>query len=133
MVVEQVTWAELGDAIENNRAPLFLLAWIADLPDPDVFLRGLFAPGGPDNYFAFDDEEVSSLLEQGVREMNPMKRTRIYRDLDRRILSRAPVVPLYHTMGVIALHDYVRGFAPGPLGISTVPLEKVWFSNEADR
>jgi oligopeptide transport system substrate-binding protein len=133
MVVQQVSWAELNESIESNQAPLFLLAWIADLPEPDVFLRGLFAPGGPDNYFAFDDEEVSNLLEQGVRERNPMERIRIYRELDRRILSRAPVVPLYHTIGVVAFQKHVRGFAPGPLGISTVPLEKVWFSNGADR
>ncbi len=131
--LQQVTWAELGEAIETHRAPLFLLAWIADLPDPDVFLRGLFAPGGVDNYFSYEDEQVAELLEEGVRERNPMKRTRIYRRLEKRILSRAPVVPLYHTMGVLALQGNVRGFAPSPLGISTVPLEKVWFAGEGAR
>ena len=128
----QVTWSELGEAIMAGKAPMFLLAWIADLPDPDVFLRGLFESGGSSNYFSFRDAEVDRLLELGVRERNPIKRSQIYRDLERRILSQAPVVPLYHTTGLIAYRDEVHGLEPGPLGISTLPLEKVWILKRDD-
>ena len=128
--VRQVSWSELGEAITAGKAPMFLLAWVADLPDPDVFLRGLFESGGASNYFAFEDDEVGRLLELGVRERNPMKRSQLYRSLERRILSQAPVVPLYHTTGVLFHRQEVHGLDPGPLGISTFPLEKVWILEE---
>ncbi len=128
--VRQVSWSELGDAITEGKAPLFLLAWIADLPDPDIYLRGLFESGGSSNYFSFEDKEVGRLLEEGVRERNPIRRTQIYRTLERRILSQAPVVPLYHTTGMISYRNEVRGLEPGPLGISTLALEDVWIVEE---
>lgn len=130
--VRQVTWSELGDAILAGKAPAFLLAWVADLPDPDVFLRGLFESDGASNYFAFQDQEVDRLLELGARERNPLKRSKIYRDLESRILSQAPIVPLYHTTGVIAYRQEVHGLDPGPLGVSTLPLEKVWILEEEE-
>ena len=131
--VRQVSWADLGEAITARKAPLFLLAWIADLPDPDVFLRGLFESGGSSNYFAFEDAEVGRLLDRGVRELNPLKRSQIYRSLERRILSQAPVVPLYHTSGLISHRNEVHGLAPGPLGVANLSLENVWIAEEEDR
>ncbi len=128
--VRQVSWAELSQAITSGEAPMFLLAWIADLPDPDVFLRGLFESGGSSNYFSFRDEEVGRLLELGVRERNPLNRSKIYRSLERRILSQAPVVPLYHTTGVLSHRRQVHGLEPGPLGISNLHFEKVWIAAE---
>lgn len=131
--VRQVSWSELGEAITDGEAPLFLLAWIADLPDPDIFLRGLFESGGSSNYFSYSDEEVDRLLEQGARERNPLQRAQIYRSLERRILSQAPVVPLYHTTGMISYRNKVRGLEPGPLGISALSLENVWIAEQDDR
>ncbi len=133
--VRQISWADQGEAIAARKAPLFLLVWVADLPDPDVFLRGLFESGGSSNYFAFEDEEVTRLLDLGVRELNPLKRSQIYRSLERRILSQAPIVPLYHASGLLSHRKEVHGLEPGPLGASYLSLEKVWIEEveEEDR
>ena len=37
------------------------------------------------------------------------------------------MVPLYHTMGVVAIRANVRGLEPTPLGLAKVELERVWF------
>ncbi|MDX1389148.1 MAG: ABC transporter substrate-binding protein, partial [Acidobacteriota bacterium] len=124
---KDVTWIELSRAIDERTAPAFLLAWIADLPDPDSFLAAMFEPDGSANWFAFADGQTSALLERGAREMNPVERARIYHDAEERILEMAPLVPLYHTVGLIALRDSVRGFEPSPLGIASVDMERVWF------
>ncbi len=130
--VRQVSWTEQGEEIAVRKAPMFLLTWIADLPDPDVFLRGLFESGGSSNCFAFEDDEVTRLLDLGIRELNPLKRSQIYRSLERRILSQAPVVPLYHTSGLLSHRKEVHGLEPGPLGVSYLSLEKVWIANEEE-
>jgi ABC-type transport system substrate-binding protein len=124
--VREVTWRELSARIEGHEAPLFQLGWVADLPDPDSFLRTLFEPGGSANYFDFLDEETGRSLERGASETNPIERARIYRDLEKVVLDRAPLVPLFHAMGVIASRRTVHGLKPGPMGVAALALERVW-------
>jgi ABC-type transport system substrate-binding protein len=57
-----------------------------------------------------------------------VERAEIYRLAEERILDLAPLVPLYHTMGVVAVRENVRGLEPGPLGLGSVDFERVWFA-----
>ncbi len=126
LIVHEVTWRELSDRIEGHDAPLFQLGWVADLPDPDSFLRTLFEPGGTANYFDFFDAEIGRSLERGASETNSTERARSYRDLEKAVLAAAPLVPLFFPVGVIASHRNVRGLKPGPIGLAALELEHVW-------
>ena len=119
-------WAEFSDALDARRVPAFLLGWVADLTDPDGFVRSLVETASSGNYLGFSDEETDRLLAEASLETNPVERAKRYRAIESRVLELAPVVPLYHTRGVIALRDRVVGLEPGPLGLSQVDLEKVW-------
>jgi ABC-type transport system substrate-binding protein len=129
--VQKVGWPELATRTDERTAQAFLLAWIADLTDPDSFLRTLFEAGGAANFFAFGDARTDELLERGAREVNPVHRAKIYREVERRILEQVPLVPLYHTRGTLAMRQHLRGFEPGPLGIANVDLERVWLDPRA--
>jgi oligopeptide transport system substrate-binding protein len=128
--VLDVPWSELNRRIEDHSAPAFLLAWIADLPDPDAFLRTLFESGGSANFFDFHDRETWALLRRGAREMNPVERAKIYRQVEQRILELSPMVPLYHSVGILAVRGGVHGLEPGPLGLASAELEHVWIAPE---
>jgi ABC-type transport system substrate-binding protein len=123
--VRQVPWRELSRLVDDQEAPLFLLNWLADLSDPDSFLRSLFESGGTSNYFAYRDEETEKLLAEGASETNPVLRARIYRRIEHRILQQAPLVPLYHPVNHLAVRADVLDFTPGPLGISSVNFGRV--------
>jgi ABC-type transport system substrate-binding protein len=129
--VHEVTWRELDERIEHHSAPLFQIGWVADLPDPDAFLRTLFEPGGAANYFDFLDDETARTLERGALEINPVERARIYRTLEKNVLDKAPLVPLFHSAGVFATRREVRGLKPSPMGIGSLALKRVWL--DADR
>jgi ABC-type transport system substrate-binding protein len=124
--VEEVGWAEMSRRTEDHDAPAFLLGWVADIPDPDAFLATLFEPETSSNYFSFRDDGVAELLRAGARETHPVARARVYRDVERRILELAPVVPLYHTVGALACRRGTHGLEPGPLGLASLDLEHVW-------
>lgn len=126
VTLREVGWSELGQRLDQRTAQAFMLGWIADLGDPDSFLNSLFAPGGAANYFSFEDAETARLLAAGARELNPVERARIYREAERRILSLAPLVPLFHNVGALAVHSEVHGLEPGPMGICGLDLERVW-------
>jgi ABC-type transport system substrate-binding protein len=63
-------------------------------------------------------------------ELNPVERARVYRQLERQILEQAPLIPLYHTMGIVAVQSDVKGLTPTPLGLAKVDLEKVWIEQQ---
>ena len=79
--VQQVSWTELASALDDGNAPAFLLAWVADLADPDAFLRSLFETGGAGNYFGHESARTSELLAAGAREVRPVERARLYREM----------------------------------------------------
>lgn len=124
--IREVPWPELSRRISDNDAPSFLLGWVADLVDPDAFIRTLFEPDASTNYFAFRDEEVGARLRLASIELNPIERARMYRELECLILEAAPVVPLYQPRAVVLHRDGVHGVEPGPLGVATLDFERVW-------
>jgi ABC-type transport system substrate-binding protein len=128
--VREVSWRELNNRLEDHDAPLFQIGWVADLPDPDSFLRSLFEPGGSANYFDFHDDETASALERGVSETNSMDRARFYRDLEKAVLDKAPLVPLFHPSRAMASRHNIHGLKPGPMGIGALNLEHVWIDPE---
>lgn len=129
--IREVPWPELSRRISDNDAPSFLLGWVADLVDPDGFIRTLFEPDASTNYFAFRDEEVGAALRRASIEQNPVERARMYRELESLILEAAPVVPLYQPRSVVLHREGVHGVEPGPLGVATLDFERVW--KTADR
>jgi ABC-type transport system substrate-binding protein len=75
---------------------------------------------------------VDDLLDRGVAEQDPRRRAMLYRQAEREVLIDAPLVPLYHTVGILAVHGGIRGLEPTPLGLAKAELEKVWFEAQED-
>ena len=124
--IHRVDWAELNAKIDGLSAPLFQLGWAADLPDPDAFLRTLFEPGGSANFFNFQDEATGRSLALGASETNPIERVRIYRELEKSVLEKAPLVPLFHSSGMMVSRRTVHGLHLGPMGIGALDFKGVW-------
>lgn len=126
LIVHSVGWDEIDKRVNERSAPMFSLAWIADIPDPDGFLFPLFRSGQPNNLSAFSDPEVDRMLEE-ARQMRP-ETTRLeqYRAIEQRVLEQAPLVPLYHENILYAFNPRVRGVEFGPYGISMLPFSVIW-------
>jgi ABC-type transport system substrate-binding protein len=127
----QVTWSELGGHLDAGTHELFLLAWIADMSDPDSFLS-VFGEHSAGDSFRFDDAHAVELLRKAAAEFEPGERGQLYRDAERYILRQAPFVPLYHTRGILATHEGVHGMTPGPFGIGRLELEDAWIERRDD-
>ena len=130
-VLHRVTWLDFLTAVNGRKAPAFVLTWIADVPDPDSFLFTLLMSGGSYNLFDYSNARVDSLLGAGRHELNVQERLSHYREAERLVLNDAPLVPLFNTMIFIALQPEVRGFEMSPLGIASIPLEKVWLEHRS--
>ena len=120
-----VSWTELDSIITARNAQLFGLAWVADIPDPDTFLRSLFYSSSGTNYFRYSDRTVDSLLDVAQRTANPEVRMNAYRSVEMRVVKAAPLVPLFHSSTFVGLKEDVSGLEVNPLGISTLAMEKL--------
>jgi peptide/nickel transport system substrate-binding protein/oligopeptide transport system substrate-binding protein len=125
---EYVTWSQLDDLITKRKAPMFNLSWVADIPDPDTFLRALFYSTSSTNYFRYSSASVDSLLDRARAADDPVERQRAYERAEAIILRDAAFVPTYHPASFIGIRDNVVGLEMNPLGISTLAMEKLRFS-----
>jgi len=118
----------LDSLITGRKAGLFSLSWVADIPDPDTFLRALFYSTSSTNYFRYANTEVDSLLDVARGADDPIVRQSAYEQAEETILRDAPFVPLHHPASFIGLRDDVVGLEMNPLGISTLAMEKLRFA-----
>ncbi|TMQ63171.1 MAG: ABC transporter substrate-binding protein [Candidatus Eisenbacteria bacterium] len=123
-----VTWAVLDRLITARKAPMFALSWVADIPDPDTFLRALFYSSSGTNYFRYSNSTVDSLLDVARGADDPTLRQSAYEHAEELILREAPFVPLHNPASFIGLRDEVVGLEMNPLGISTLAMEKLRFA-----
>jgi ABC-type transport system substrate-binding protein len=84
-----------------NHVPFGWYAWIADYVDPsnffDTILNGRrIAPIYNNNLSMFDDADVNDLIERAMATPDDSARTRMWREVERRVMDEAPVMPLVH-------------------------------------
>jgi peptide/nickel transport system substrate-binding protein/oligopeptide transport system substrate-binding protein len=123
--LQHVNWSTLDSLITGRHAQMFGLSWVADIPDPDTFLRALFYSKSPNNYFQYANAKVDSLLDVAALTPDQDVRSRAFHVVERLVLESAPLVPLFHTATFIGLRADVRGLEMNPLGISTLAMERL--------
>lgn len=82
------------ERLSDGNQSMYRLGWIAEYPDPDVFLSALFDSDSPDNHTGFASERVNSLLAEARKESDGAARLRLYQRIEEIILERVPLVPM---------------------------------------
>ena len=119
-------WPQFQRFLTEGRMSLFRYAWFADLPDPDNILGILFHSQSRYNYWRYSNPRVDALLEEGRRELNPVRRAEIYRRVEAQVLEDVPIIPILHIWYEQAYQPSVRGVEVSALGAPYVPMRKVW-------
>ena len=113
----QTEWAIFLKDLNQRRFQIFGgLGWVADYPDPENFLDGLFYSESSNNHTGYSNPEVDRLLEKARVEMDQTARFAIYRTVEQKIMEDAPWVPLWHgESGFVLWKSYVRDYFLFPL------------------
>ena len=116
--IDEYPWGEFLEIVHDGETELFLLGWSADTTDPNNFIFPLFhssSKGIGGNTLFYSNESVDLLIEEGLREINPSKRERIYKKVENIIVEDAPMVFLTHSFNFTLVNERVFGFKPDPL------------------
>ncbi|MFT3911628.1 MAG: ABC transporter substrate-binding protein [Ferruginibacter sp.] len=116
--VESVQKSLLLDQTSKSQVPFFRGSWIADYPDAENYLSVFYSKNpAPPNYTRYKNDAYDLLYERSLAEKNDSLRYDIYRQMDKIILTDAPVVPLWYDMVLHLVHTNVIGFRANSLNM----------------
>lgn len=122
-------WDEFTAGLIEDSFDIFVLSWVADLPDPDAFFYPLFHSSGTTNHAHFSDPVLDRLLDDARTGAVNVARMDAYREAEYRILSEAAVVPINFSTTLLAVADGVRGVELSSMGVANMRLNHVWLEN----
>ena len=104
-------WKVYLDSMHTGNYQIARSGWIADYPDPHVFLE-IFETGNGNNYPKFSNAEYDRLLHQALLAPDEAARYEIYQKMDAILVQECPVIPLFYYSKTYALSPRVRGWWP---------------------
>ncbi len=119
-------WPSFFKQVLDGKFPMFVLAWFADVPDPENFLSKLFHSESARNFTRYSNAAVDQLLNRARGERDLERRVELYRRAEQMILDDAPIVPIWHYTYERLFQPYVRSIEVNGLGDPYIPLRKLW-------
>jgi len=113
--IEKVTSDKYFASIPHS--DLFISRWIADTGDPDNFLQPNFNETNYTDFTGYSNLEVLEMMNNAKEILNPLKRIKVYEDIQKKIISHSPWIFLYHPQVAVAANAGVLGARLNPLGI----------------
>ncbi len=126
----ETNWPNFESMLRANKAPIFILAWYADFPDPDSLLYSLFHSKSKNNFVAYGRPEVDRLIDKARAERDYLKRVEAYRKIEATVLEDAPILPMINRLFQMVYQPYVHGIEVNALGGHYIPMKKIWLKKE---
>ena len=89
---------------------LFFVAWGANYPDPDSFMRVCFQQP----YHNWHHEGYNRLVEEARQLTDQTQRMRLYRQADRILMEQIPLIPLFYGRLHFLVKPWVRNLHLAP-------------------
>lgn len=113
--IKQETQADVLTAYRAQKAPIVLLLWGPDFPDPDANGTPFsVAPLGKRNNFV--DPKAADLASKAALETDPTKRAAAYKDLTEYMLHNGPFGILFQPTQLFGTNAKLQGFGWNPIG-----------------
>ena len=115
--IRVIEWASFVNRfIKTGDFDVVVLGWSLSL-DPDQYNIWHSSQQGPGqfNFLGYSNKNVDKLLEVGRKELNLLKREKIYHEFSKYLLEDSPIVYLYAGYSLSAVHKRVKGIKqPSP-------------------
>jgi peptide/nickel transport system substrate-binding protein len=123
VVAHSAPWSPdyLGRSDAGNLGNAYLLGWTGDFGDPDDFIGVFFQTpqkqwGTTVNH---ELDDVMKILDQAEQETDQGKRTELYQEANRQIMTILPGVPYAHSKPALAFTKNVSGYVPSPVDLQS--------------
>ena len=111
-------WTTYLEKTQKGEHAAMLIGWSGDNGDPDNFLNTLLSSGAAkipaQNYAFFRDAEVDGFLNQAKFDSDMAHRTQFYKQAQKLIYERVPVIPIAHNLQVAVASDRITDLKLSP-------------------
>lgn len=113
--VKAVTYQEFLELAATGRYYTARQGWTGDYPDPMTFFQ-LFRSQAEENFTGYQNLEYDYWLAVAGKTMDSISRYKIYHQLEERLLSDLPVIPLYFSVKPYLVSPKLTGLTYTPQG-----------------
>ncbi len=113
MSIEVLEWARFLDGTGKGEHDTLLLSWGTITGDADYGIYNLVhtgASGGSGNRSFYSNPVVDSLLDSARKEIDPVKRDELYKQVQITLDQELPIYPIYYKLANVGAAGYVKGF-----------------------
>lgn len=117
--IEVLEWSAFNDLLKNARQDLFMIAWIADTPDPDTFIFPCFHSGSAGeggNYVYYNNPELDKLLEKARVSNEDKERAELYKEAQELVYDQCVWLPLCYSELLVGSNKNIDGLHLSPFG-----------------
>ncbi len=114
--IKVLEWGAYLDGLKQKAQDMFILGWVASVPDAEFALNGVLKSTGGSNYTFFNDPAFDALLDKGAMLPDGAEREKVYMDAQVRIDEMCPWVYLYNEETLHGTQKNVKGFEPSARG-----------------
>ncbi len=114
---------KLVNDVYGNNLQFYMLAWIADYPDPQDWLSLQFTKGAPNNTMNFNDPNFDALTNKADVEQNQATRFTEYNQAEELAVDEVAWIPFSQSKNTYVVQPWVSGFTVDAGGL--IP-DSVW-------
>lgn len=105
-------WPSFLKKIEQRRAQLFYLSWVADYPDPDNFLQLFYGPNETPgaNRTNYKNDEFDRLYQKAAMLAGAAEKQAVYARMEELVKQDCPWMFLHHSLTVSLRHDSLENY-----------------------
>ncbi len=111
IVLNGVTFNKLVNDVYTNKIQFYLLAWIADYPDPQDWLSLQFTQGAPNNTMNFNDPNFDALTNKADVDQNPTDRFNLYNQAEEIAVDDVGWIPFSQNKNTYVVQPWVQGLS----------------------
>jgi peptide/nickel transport system substrate-binding protein len=112
--VRVMDWSAIEKVMGPGDARLAAFA-TAMIPDPDYYLRRVYAKEGSSNTWSYYNSEAEQLLDAGIREVDDQKRLALYKNAQEIVFEELPLIHVSYYGVNIVIRPEVKGFVFNPV------------------
>jgi ABC-type oligopeptide transport system substrate-binding subunit/predicted Ser/Thr protein kinase len=99
-------WGQFTKQLSQEPPHIYTMAWAADYPDPDNFMRTAHFQG----LTRWKNEAYDNLVEEARRVSDQNKRMKMYHEAERILVEEVPIIPLTYPRFHVLVKPWVKKF-----------------------
>ncbi|MCB9073252.1 MAG: peptide ABC transporter substrate-binding protein [Bdellovibrionaceae bacterium] len=119
--ISLLPWPQFIEKVRKRKSDIFMMSWIADIPDPLNFFDLFYSPNiplGPD-HTQFQSREYDRLYEKARGELDAKKRNELFAQMELLLGASTPAIFVLHPKGLLAVKNRYKNFQFDPIMMDT--------------